>query len=285
MDKDRFDSITKAIAAARSRREAIGSLLGGAVAGAAGLLSQADNLDAKAKKQNAKAKKQNGGKKGDSKGKKGDSKGKKEGGGSKGKVTICHKTGSASNPYVEITVSEKALKGHRKHDGDIIPAPAGGCPKGPSTPPSEGCKPPKVVCNGRCVSKDCSQDEEWDQGKCECKPVRCENGKEWCKDTHECVKADCGNDEHWDSEKCRCKPNDTTSSTTSSTTTKACLPDGTKTDKGDKCCNCSEVDSKQGFICVPCATTTSTTTPTTSTSTSTSTNRINKKELKEQSRI
>lgn len=46
-----------------------------------------------------------------------------------GKTTICHSTGSATNPYVEITISNNALKAHaRHHDGrDIIPAPAGGC--------------------------------------------------------------------------------------------------------------------------------------------------------------
>lgn len=44
------------------------------------------------------------------------------------KVTICHATGSETNPYVTITVSENALKGHDKHGDDIIPAPATGCP-------------------------------------------------------------------------------------------------------------------------------------------------------------
>ena len=45
-------------------------------------------------------------------------------------ITICHKTGSAKNPYVQISVSENAIKnGHGKHDGDIIPAPKGGCPE------------------------------------------------------------------------------------------------------------------------------------------------------------
>ena len=49
-----------------------------------------------------------------------------------GKTTICHSTGSATNPYVEITVSSNALSAHgRHHDGrDIIPAPAIGCPAG-----------------------------------------------------------------------------------------------------------------------------------------------------------
>lgn len=46
-----------------------------------------------------------------------------------GKITICHKTGSAKNPYVEITVSDDATAdGHASHEGDIIPAPEGGCP-------------------------------------------------------------------------------------------------------------------------------------------------------------
>jgi hypothetical protein len=47
-----------------------------------------------------------------------------------GKITICHATGSATYPYVEITISVNALPAHMRHqDGeDIIPAPAGGCP-------------------------------------------------------------------------------------------------------------------------------------------------------------
>ena len=47
------------------------------------------------------------------------------------KTTICHATGSDTNPYVEITISDRALKAHAAHqDGrDIIPAPGGGCPK------------------------------------------------------------------------------------------------------------------------------------------------------------
>ena len=47
---------------------------------------------------------------------------------SPGKVTICHATGSATNPYVQITISENAVRegsGHNREDHqggeDIIP--------------------------------------------------------------------------------------------------------------------------------------------------------------------
>jgi|SRR5688572_6434580 len=39
------------------------------------------------------------------------------------KVTICHATGSATNPYVRITISVNGLHGHGKHENDVIPAP------------------------------------------------------------------------------------------------------------------------------------------------------------------
>jgi hypothetical protein len=35
-----------------------------------------------------------------------------------GKVTICHATGSASNPFVQITVSENAVRDGRGHNRD-----------------------------------------------------------------------------------------------------------------------------------------------------------------------
>jgi hypothetical protein len=48
------------------------------------------------------------------------------------KVTICHRTGSETNPYAQLRASKKALKrGHARHPGDIIPAPTSGCPATP----------------------------------------------------------------------------------------------------------------------------------------------------------
>jgi hypothetical protein len=46
------------------------------------------------------------------------------------KILICHKTGSAKKPYVQISVASDAIKdGHGAHEGDIIPAPVEGCPE------------------------------------------------------------------------------------------------------------------------------------------------------------
>jgi hypothetical protein len=44
-----------------------------------------------------------------------------------GKVGICHRTGSDSNPYVHIVVSVNAVPAHRQH-GDLIGVNASDCP-------------------------------------------------------------------------------------------------------------------------------------------------------------
>jgi hypothetical protein len=53
-------------------------------------------------------------------------------------TTICHRTASKTNPYVRLRVSGSALRAHGKHAADIIPAPAGGCPRTLLTPTSGG---------------------------------------------------------------------------------------------------------------------------------------------------
>jgi hypothetical protein len=45
------------------------------------------------------------------------------------KTTICHRTSSKTNPYVKQSVSGAALRNALKRPADIVPAPAGGCPK------------------------------------------------------------------------------------------------------------------------------------------------------------
>jgi hypothetical protein len=56
-----------------------------------------------------------------------------QGNGPKWKIAICHATGSATNPFVSIIVSDNGVA-HRNHSADIIPAPASGCPGATATP-------------------------------------------------------------------------------------------------------------------------------------------------------
>lgn len=61
-----------------------------------------------------------------------------ETGNNTGKLTICHATGSATNPYTEIMIDFNGLSGHGKHENDVVPAPEGGCPSVTVTPPFSG---------------------------------------------------------------------------------------------------------------------------------------------------
>lgn len=55
------------------------------------------------------------------------------------KTTICHRTKSKTTPYVKVVVRTKAaLEGHKRHAADIIPAPAGPCPRTILTPTQGG---------------------------------------------------------------------------------------------------------------------------------------------------
>lgn len=53
---------------------------------------------------------------------------------SPGKVTICHATGSASNPYVQITVNQNAVREGRGHNRDNHQGGEDIIPIGPSDP-------------------------------------------------------------------------------------------------------------------------------------------------------
>jgi hypothetical protein len=99
------------------------------------------------------------------------------------KIKICHATGSDTNPYVEQTVADDGVyEGHADHEGDIIPAPAEGCPKPPPTntptpvpptatntpvPPTATPEPGWYCVNGESIQYDWDEVPEGaDSGRC-----------------------------------------------------------------------------------------------------------------------
>ena len=68
--------------------------------------------------------------------------------GASDKVTICHATGSATHPYVKITVAKSAVDAHKRHQDrrDLIPAPTKGCPPNLGFPGPDPTPGPFVPC-------------------------------------------------------------------------------------------------------------------------------------------
>jgi CHRD domain-containing protein len=76
------------------------------------------------------------------------------------KVTICHKTGSAANPYRRTTISSRAvtnpqsqsgsvLRGHMRHAGDILLPGTNACPAGGAAVQLTATLQPVPVATGR----------------------------------------------------------------------------------------------------------------------------------------
>ena len=93
MDHQHFDDATRALATGASRRWVLKGLATGAAGGALALLSAGP---ATAKRKSAKKAK-------------------------KVKPGLCHWTGSATNPYVYIRISESAVPAHQAHGDPLCP--------------------------------------------------------------------------------------------------------------------------------------------------------------------
>ena len=186
MDDQQFDTMVRAFASGISRRGALGIL-----AGLAGF--QVGETDAAKRRRKHDRPKGASKKKNRKKSPRAQSGAKK-----KDKFTICHRTGSETNPFVIIEVGDSAVPAHEAH-GDIIspdfendPANCGGCAV--SCDDANPCTTDTCV-EGVCVNTpvDCDDDNECTDDSCDETTGACVNtpvAGRGCNDGDPCTEND-----------------------------------------------------------------------------------------------
>jgi hypothetical protein len=108
MDNERFDDLVRRLGSAPlTRSRAIRGLAGGALALLTGATLLSDSADARKKRHRTRRRKAR-------------LQAQRAPQADAGKVTICHHTGSETNPIVKITVSANAAEAHVDNHGDFI---------------------------------------------------------------------------------------------------------------------------------------------------------------------
>ena len=162
MDSERFDDLIKRLGATRATRASAIRGLAAALAAIGGGTLAATGAGARKRRGKGRVKSQRAPQ------------------ADAGKVTICHRTHSATNPVVEIEVSGNAVAKHVSQHGDFL--------KGDCCVDSQ-CSDLDDQCNvGRCLV-----DDETNEGNCK---AVCREGDIACDDENRCTEDD------------KCRPND-----------------------------------------------------------------------------